>query len=387
MKINVITLCSGYDAMTMGLKRLKKDYPQFDFELLAWSEIADAPIKAHKACHPESADRNLGDMSQIDWKKWNAENGNPVIDLLFYSTPCTSVSTAGKNKGAEEGSGTESALIWYTKHAIRELHPRILICENVKGMVSGKNLKTFHKWQHELESYGYTNFTSILDARDYGVAQHRERLFMVSILDCTEPYYFPKPFKLEKRLKDYLEKDVPESYYLKPEQVANIVAHCDKKQAEGCGFKTQFATEDCSDAAITGRYGQRETDPYMQEKAEDVTFSVNTNQGGDFFRQPMKDVCKTLRSDDKMGVIEPLITHDPRKTFYEYRTASNISPTLLSVDYKAPKLVFMPQIIQLFQLYPDSGNPQAGRVYDSEGVSPSIDTCQGGNRMPKSSPK
>ena len=71
MKINVVTLCSGYDAMTMALKRLRRTYPQFDFDLVAWSEIAPNAIKAHQAVHPEFADRNLGDMTKIDWNNLN----------------------------------------------------------------------------------------------------------------------------------------------------------------------------------------------------------------------------------------------------------------------------------------------------------------------------
>lgn len=156
--------------------------------------------------------------------------------------------------------------------------------ENVSAIVQKKFLPDFYKLQHALEEMGYTNFVQLINAKDMGVAQNRLRCFMVSILDCTEPYYFPKPFKLEKRLKDYLEKDVPESYYLKPEQVANIVAHCDRKQEKGCGFSTQFTTQDGTVGTILTRCGNRPTDPYVQEKAEDVTFSVNTNQGGDFFR-------------------------------------------------------------------------------------------------------
>lgn len=365
MKINIVTLCSGMEAQGQALKRLCTDYPELEWDLLAWSEIDSNAIKAHNAVFPEYADRNLGDMTKCDYSSIKEQ-----VDVLFYSTPCQSVSVAGARKGMKEGDDAASALIWHTRRAIKELRPRIAILENVKGMIMGENHKEFHKWQHELESYGYTNFAAILDSQDYGVAQHRERLFMVSILDCDEPFYFPKPFKLEKRLKDYLEEDVPESYYLKPEQVKRIIEHCDKKQAEGCGFSTQFCTPDGSVAAVLTRCGQRQTDPYVQERVDDATYSISTNQNGDFFRQPMKDVCKTIKTDGKME-------------FNGYRSVRcDVAPTLTSHDGKGGEPCVW-EARQLLQIYPELGNPQAGRIYDAEGVPPCLDTCTGGNRMPK----
>lgn len=235
MKINIVTLCSGMGAQEQALKRLCRDYPELEWELLAWSEIDKSAIKAHNALFPEYADRNLGDMTTCDYSTITLP-----VDILFYSTPCTSVSQAGRNKGMKEGDDTASALIWHTRRAIEALKPRIAILENVKGMVSGKNLKEFHKWQNVMVGHGYTNFCQILDSQDYGVPQHRERLFMVSIRDCASPFYFPKPFKLEKRIKDILEPAVDESYYFSAEQLGKIISHCERKRLEGCGFKEQF---------------------------------------------------------------------------------------------------------------------------------------------------
>lgn len=260
--INVITLCSGYGAQEMALKRLKNDYPnEFDFDVIAWSEIEPNAIKAYQAVHPEFAERNIGDLTKYDWSNIKAP-----IDLLFYSTPCQSVSTAGKRKGMKEGDDdAASALIWHTRRAIESLRPKVCILENVRGMVDKKNIKDFNKWQLVLDSYGYTNYTQLMNAKDFGIPQNRLRVFMVSILDCTEPFYFPKPFHLEKRLKDVLEPKVDEKYYLKPEQVERIVKHCDRKVAEGCGFRTRFETGGGTSSTITGNYGQRETDIYIKD--------------------------------------------------------------------------------------------------------------------------
>lgn len=115
MKINYVSLCSGYGAECIAFKRLKRDYPYFDFECLAWSEIEPNAIKAHDAIHQEYIGCNLGDLTKVDWVGWHKSIGNPHIDLLFASTPCQSVSNAGKNAGMKKGTDTESALIWATE--------------------------------------------------------------------------------------------------------------------------------------------------------------------------------------------------------------------------------------------------------------------------------
>lgn len=86
--------------------------------------------------------------------------------------------------------------------------------ENVAALVSDKFIGTFNQWQLELERYGYTNFSQVLNAKNYGVPQNRERIFMVSVLNCEQAFYFPAPIPLTKRLKDVLETEVDEKYYL-----------------------------------------------------------------------------------------------------------------------------------------------------------------------------
>lgn len=235
--LRVVTLCSGYDSQCLALERLKKDYPEFDYELIAWAEFdpeSNSPIDkqpaviAHKALFPESADRNLGDMTKIDWTK--VED----FDLLFYSTPCQSVSQAGLQHGFTEGSGTRSSIIWNVRDAVQIKRPKFLCLENVKAMVSGKFVGMFNLWQLELERMGYVNFAKVLNAKDYGVPQNRERIFLVSIradgLDAFVGgirYHFPKPFPLERKLKDVLEEHVDEKYYLSDEMLERFTANED----------------------------------------------------------------------------------------------------------------------------------------------------------------
>ena len=217
--LRVVTLCSGYDSQCLALERLKRDYPEFDYTLIAWSEFdpeskrpldQQPAVIAHNALFPQWADRNLGDMTKIDWEKV------PDFDLLFYSTPCQSISAAGLQHGFTEGSGTRSSIIWNVRDALKTKHPRYACLENVKAMVSKKFLPMFNLWQQELMNQGYTNHPQVMNAKDYGVPQNRERIFLVSILGENQPYNFPAKMPLQLRLKDVLQppEEVEEKYYL-----------------------------------------------------------------------------------------------------------------------------------------------------------------------------
>ena len=203
---------AGYNSQKMALKRLAEHFPEFHHVCVGWSEIDANAIKANNAVFPEDADKNFGDITKIDWEQV------PDFDLFTYSFPCQSISSSGKQEGLEEGSGTRSSLLWECKKAIEFKKPRFLMMENVKAFVQAKFIPYLRKWQTWLYHQGYENFTQVLNASDYGVPQNRERVFMISILRTdSEPnpsFYFPKKMKLEKRIKDILEPNVDESFYL-----------------------------------------------------------------------------------------------------------------------------------------------------------------------------
>ena len=229
MKLRVFTAFSGYDSQCLALERLKQNFPDFDYELVGWSEIDKYAIQAHNALFPQWADRNYGDISKIDWNKV------PDFDLFTYSSPCQDFSNAGLQRGGDEGSGTRSSLLWECRRAIVAKLPKYLLLENVAALVSQKFLPLFNKWQAELASYGYSNFAQVLNAKDYGVPQNRERVFLVSILGNAS-YHFPKEMPLDKRLKDVLEEKVDEKYYLSDKMIDGFMAHNDNHQAKGTGF-------------------------------------------------------------------------------------------------------------------------------------------------------
>lgn len=305
-KINVITLFSGYDSQCLALNRLKAEsHGAFDYELVAWCEIDKHAIKGHNALFPQWAERNLGDVSRVDWDEWKAAHPEP-IDLLTYSSPCQDFSSAGLQRGGSEGSGTRSGLLWEVERCIAALRPRALVFENVAALVSQKFVGTFNAWQARLNQYGYTNFQQLMNAKDYGVPQNRLRIFMVSILDCQSAYYFPRPFRLTRRLKDVLEKDVPERYYLREEQVERLLSATAMHQERGNGFAFKPHTPDevastvkCSGIGDKTDNYVEETAPPQSERQQSIKAKVMPN--GDI--RCYRDV------DGKPGVSELQFTH------------------------------------------------------------------------------
>lgn len=260
---------AGYSSQALALKRLKRDYPEFDFVRVGWSEFdpqSKKPIDqqpaviANRALFGNDAP-NYGDICKIDWEQV------PDFDLFTYSFPCTDISNAGKQQGLEKGSGTRSSLLWECEKAIRIKRPKYLLLENVKALLSKKFLPFYNEWVSLLDGYGYTTFTQIIDASKMGVPQHRERVFGLSILrtdDDPEPTYsFPQPFPLEKKLKDVLEEHVDEKYYLSDKMLEYFQRVNDD---ESHGHK--FTPKDDGDTAFTVRTapGQRVDDNFVKDE-------------------------------------------------------------------------------------------------------------------------
>lgn len=246
-KLRLFEICAGYGSQAIALQRLRDSFPDFDYELAGWAEYDPEPdanpdidkqpaVIAHNALHPEGKGKNWGDITKIMWEDL------PDFDLLSYSTPCQSISQAGLQHGFAEGSGTRSSIIWNVRDCIKAKRPKYLMLENVKAMVSKKFIGMFNLWQVELEKLGYANFAQVLNAKDFGVPQNRERIFLISIrIDENEPapkYHFPKPFPLEKCLADVFQEDVDEKYFLSDEMLARF---CERSLEED---KTSANTQD-----------------------------------------------------------------------------------------------------------------------------------------------
>lgn len=186
--IKVFEAFAGYGSQSLALKRLKAN-----FEIVGISEIDKYALKGYKALHG-TLPTNYGDISKIDWDEV------PDFDLFTYSFPCQDISIVGQRKGFDEGSGTESSLLWECKKAIEDKKPNILLMENVKNLVGKKNKPNFDKWLQYLESLGYKNYWKVINAKDCGIPQNRERVFCLSFLDGRE-YEFPNGNQM-KSLED-----------------------------------------------------------------------------------------------------------------------------------------------------------------------------------------
>lgn len=161
------------------------------------------------------ATHNLVNIQQAHGDDLGIVDKDKYCYVMTYSFPCQDLSSAGLGKGMEKGSGTRSGMLWEVERLLDECKelPQVLLMENVPEVIGTNNIKHFAKWLEKLESLGYKCYWKVLNAKDYGVPQNRERCFMVSILG--DYYYeFPQAIKLEHRLKDLLEENVDKKYYL-----------------------------------------------------------------------------------------------------------------------------------------------------------------------------
>lgn len=199
-KIRVFEAFAGYGSQSIALRNLGIPH-----EVVAISEIDKYAIQAYEAIHGKV--NNLGDISKIKVEDI------PQHDLFTYSFPCQDISVAGSTKGIVRGQ-TRSGLLYECEKIIEHCKPKYLLMENVKNLVGKKFKPQFDEWLKYLEDLGYTNYWKVLNAKNYGVPQNRERVFVVSILGEHEPYEFPKPIPLDKCVVDILETQVDEKYYL-----------------------------------------------------------------------------------------------------------------------------------------------------------------------------
>lgn len=199
-KIKIFEAFAGYGSQSIALRNIGVDY-----EVAGISEIDKYAIQAYEAIHGKV--NNLGDISKID------VTDIPSHDLFTYSFPCQDISAAGKTRGIIRGQ-TRSGLLYECEKIIEHCRPKYLLLENVKNLVSKKFEVQFIQWLKYLNTLGYTNYWKVLNAKDYGVPQNRERVFVVSILGEHKPYKFPKAIKLTTHIKDILEDEVDEKYYL-----------------------------------------------------------------------------------------------------------------------------------------------------------------------------
>lgn len=217
MPIRLIELFAGIGSQAMALRDLGANFEHYrvvEFEKYA--------IKSYNAIHGTNFEPM--DITKISGSDLGITDTDKYCYIMTYSFPCQDLSVAGKQKGMTKGSGTRSGLLWEVERLLNEVEnlPQVLLMENVPQVHSKANMPDFQKWIDFLESKGYSNYWQDLNAKNFGVAQNRNRCFMVSILgDYT--YDFPKPIPLNKTMKDYLEDEVDEKYYINNEKAQKLI--------------------------------------------------------------------------------------------------------------------------------------------------------------------
>lgn len=227
------------------------------------------------------ANHNMMNISNVHAEDLGIPYSDEYEVFCSYSFPCQDISNAGLKKGYEEGSGTRSSLLFEFLRILEELDQlykegksgRItyLLMENVPEIISSKHVKNFHKFEERLEKLNYTSFGGILNARNYGIPQNRRRFFLMSILNDYS-YDFPIKRELKYHLKDFLEKEVDEKYYLSQEMIDFFMSNTEKQAESGNGFAFNpiAATDEGSIArTITTKAGSRMDDNFIEEDEDE----------------------------------------------------------------------------------------------------------------------
>lgn len=252
---------------------------------------------------------NLVDISKVKGTDLEIVDKKNNFYIMTYSFPCQDLSLRGKRAGMDKGSETRSSLLWQVDRILHELSeinalPDVLLMENVIQVHSERNIENFRHWIAQLERLGYQNYWQDLKGTDYGIPQIRNRCFMVSTMNGY--YEFPEPVPLKLKLKDLLENNVDEKYYIS-EKALEFYKNNNAKQAEiGNGYRFEPKSED----------------------EADIAFNITTRAGG--------------------------------------RMTDN----------------FITALIRKGSLFENEYGSQAGRIYDPNGAAPTLNTGEGGYRMP-----
>ena len=318
--IRLIELFAGIGSQAMALKSIGAN-----FEYWKVVEFDKYAIKSYNAIH--GTNFSATDITQIHGKDLEIVDTDRYEYVLTYSFPCQSLSLAGRMGGMEEGSGTTSSLLWEVRRLLNECEtlPQVLIMENVTQVHSKKNLPHFEKWLDFLKSKGYNTCYADMNAKDYGVAQSRNRTIAVSILG-EGTFTFPKAYPLNKVMVDYLEDEVDEKYYIIKDKAKDLI---DKLVASG---------------------------------------KIPSHQHTD-------------NQSIKVGNVGDIKTQG--RSVY---LSSGVSPTLIagmSHGNTVPYIVEGSKVIGQMDNTVDHTFESANRVYDTEASAPTLPTCCGGGHQPK----
>ncbi|MBL1226592.1 DNA (cytosine-5-)-methyltransferase [Enterococcus sp. BWR-S5] len=220
MTLQILELFGGIGSPRAGLKKMGIKVKSIDYV-----EIDPLAVASYNAMFADELEYNT--QSVINW--------NLKPDILIHGSPCQDISIAGLQMGADEGSETRSSLMWETIRIIQqfgEWRPPVVIWENVKGVLHKRMRKNFNRYLEEMEKMGYSNSFKILDARDFGLPQARERVFTISTLGQAFNFEMLKTTKMN-HLSEYLQdnSEVSEAYTVTQPSILSVVGQKGIKRA------------------------------------------------------------------------------------------------------------------------------------------------------------
>ena len=338
------------------------------WKLVNFCEFDKYATKSYCAIHDVDESLNLGDITKVD------ETKLADFNMMTWGFPCTDISVAGKQKGFldEDGNKTRSGMYYEGIRILRYKKPALSIIENVKNLTGKKFKKEFDMVLSDLDEAGYNSYYKVLNAKNYGIPQNRERVFIISIrkdLDNGQ-FKFPEPFDNGIRLKDILEDEVDEKFYLSDDKVQKFLSNFNQSEALDVKHEsknTQFLGNVNNPKFVTGYAGG-------VWDSENISPTLPTMQGGG--RQP--------------HIITGLVSHKGEQFEKETDTAN----TLLARDYKGFGNQAMNAVIKIPQAtkqgyiecevggvadlsYPNS-KTRRGKVQEKGTISPTITATETG---------
>lgn len=209
--IQILELFGGIGSPRIALRNIGIPVKSIDYV-----EIDEKAVRSYNAMFEK----------ELEYKTQSVVGWNLKPDILIHGSPCQDFSIAGKQKGADPNSGTRSSLMWETLHIIEQMgvwKPRIVIWENVKGVLSKHMVHNFNKYLKKMKEMGYTNSYEVLNAMDFGLPQNRNRVFTISCLDGTK-FNFDDLIRTEPpHINKFLEETEEEKYIVtQPSMIEKI---------------------------------------------------------------------------------------------------------------------------------------------------------------------
>ena len=355
--MKVLELFAGIGACSKALKRIG-----IDVEIVDAVEIDKYAIASFNAIHGTN-------FEVQDIKEWDKDLKD--IDLITHGSPCQDFSVAGKQAGGDLGSGTRSSLMYETIRIVGKVRPKYVLWENVKNILSKKHKHNFDAYIETMNVLGYNSYYQVLNAKDYGVPQNRERVYTVSIRkDIDTGYVFPEPMELKLRLKDMLEKQVDEKYYLSDTQIERIKTstyNVSKTRIQEKDYCDTLCARDWKDpkcVRIGNIYGEDKGTGYAGNVWDDNGLSptINTMNGGN--RQPMIPVKNaTKKGYDEATDGDSINLQYPNSNTRRGRVGHGVSQTLMANDSMG--VVLKSKDIRLKSLV-DKTNFEEGKVLNMD---------------------